>query len=104
MFYFRVFRTIRPFRVGLWLTGFLVIAWCAAINLLAILECLPVQSYWTHGPRRCINNESAFLGTTITNVIIDVIILVLPLPVLWKLHVKRSRKLALTGVFICGYW
>ena len=104
LFYGRVFGKVTYYKRALWLTGFLVVAWLIANNLLAILQCIPVQSYWEGGPRHCITAESSFLGTTITNILIDVIILILPLPGLWKLHISFRRKLALIGVFICGYW
>ena len=103
LFYLRVFNNTRTYKILLWATAGLIIAWCIGNNLLAIFECVPVQSYWNLHPGHCITS-SGFLGTTITNVAVDVIILILPLPKLWNLQLQRSRKLALIGVFVCGYW
>ena len=36
--------------------------------------------------------------------IIDLCILVMPLPMLWGLQTSRNRKLLTTGIFVCGYW
>lgn len=47
---------------------------------------------------------SLWLSSAIVGVTIDLILLILPLPIIWKLSMKRSRKLAVLGVFICGYW
>ncbi|PVH91230.1 hypothetical protein DM02DRAFT_664223 [Periconia macrospinosa] len=35
--------------------------------------------------------------------IIDFIILILPLPILWELHLSVWKKILVLGVFICGY-
>lgn len=104
LFYFRVFRNVRLYKYALWAASFLVVGWCIGINFLAMFECIPVQAYWQLTPRRCINNNVAFLGATISNVVVDIVILLLPLPMLWRLHLDTKRRLALSGVFICGYW
>ncbi|KAF1994671.1 hypothetical protein P154DRAFT_539418 [Amniculicola lignicola CBS 123094] len=44
-----------------------------------------------------------WLSTAIPSVVIDLILLVLPLPTVWALNIKRSRKVAVIGIFICGY-
>ena len=36
--------------------------------------------------------------------LIDLCILVLPLPMLWGLQAGRGKKLLVMGVFVCGYW
>jgi hypothetical protein len=44
-----------------------------------------------------------WLSSAIPVVIIDLILLVLPLPMIWKLRIKRSRDFAVLGVFILCY-
>ncbi|KAE8421554.1 hypothetical protein BDV36DRAFT_292202 [Aspergillus pseudocaelatus] len=36
------------------------------------------------------------------NILTDVLILVMPMPFVWKLHTRMTQKLALTGVFLLG--
>ncbi|KAI9656617.1 MAG: hypothetical protein M1821_004824 [Bathelium mastoideum] len=104
LFYFRVFRQIGLYRYAFWTAAFLVVAWCIGNNFLSIFVCFPVQSYWTGTPHRyCITNGDGFLEATISNVIIDFIILLLPMPICWRLHLTTKRKIALVGAFICGY-
>ena len=105
LFYLRCFQSDRKYRIVLWLTAFLVVAWCVANVMTTIFACgLPVGTYWETKNGRCINLSAATFATAISNILIDIIILVLPLPILWKLHTDRSRKIATSGVFICGYW
>lgn len=43
------------------------------------------------------------VGNSIASVIIDLVILIIPLPVLWKLQLKLGKKLLISGVFTGGY-
>lgn len=105
LFYFRVFQHLRIYSIALWFTAFLVVAWFLGTNLSSIFQCSPVQSAWDKNIKgHCIASGPDFLGTAISNLVVDLVILLIPLPALWRLHVSRTRKLALTGVFICGYW
>ena len=105
LFYVRVFGTVSAYRVIFWTVGILIVGWCVSINLLALLTCIPVQKAWLPTtPGSCLVTYRAFLGTSISNVVIDVIILIAPVPMLWRLHIETPRKFALIGVFAAGYW
>ena len=105
LFYVRVFRIVLVYRVIFWIVAFLIISWGIAINFLAIFACTPVHRYWDPTvPGTCLNKNLTFLGATVPNIVIDFILLVLPIPMLWRLHVETSTKFALVGVFSAGYW
>lgn len=36
------------------------------------------------------------------NVLSGILILLMPIPAVWKLHAPRGQKLAVTGVFLLG--
>lgn len=105
LFYIRVFRSIRAYRIAFWITGAILVGWCVANNFLALFTCVPVQKAWistTSG--HCLITQHTFLGATISNIIADLIVLILPMPMLWRLHIGTPRKLGLVGVFAAGYW
>lgn len=105
LFYMRFFGTVRVYRYLLWISGFLVVGWFIAITSVAVFMCAPIRKQWQPTvPGHCIDPHACFLGATITNVIIDFILLVLPAPMLWRVNVKASRKAGLVGVFATGYW
>ena len=104
-FYARVFQDSRVFRSCLWATGALVVGWWIVFVVLTIWTCTPPRKQWDPDtPGHCINFILVFKITTALNVLIDVIILVLPLPILSKLHTTLGRKLILVGAFVVGYW
>ena len=104
LFYARVLRDSRLFRSCLWTTGTLVVSWWIVSVLTTILTCIPPRKQWdTDIQGHCLNLITVFKGVTALNVLIDVIILLLPLPMLWKLHTTLRRKMMLTMAFVVGY-
>ena len=101
-FYARLF-SVRTFRVALYVVGTMVLMWWIAMQFTVIFECTPIDYSW-HPVRsgRCINLDQFFLGQAIPNIVTDMVILALPLPMIWKLHLPKSQKLALTCIFSLG--
>ena len=52
--------------------------------------------------RNCIDTLHYFLGIQIPNIILDLVIMMLPLPYLWNLHITLSQRIALSGIFTLG--
>lgn len=105
LFYARVFNNTKSrFKYALWTVHALNAAWLVGIIFAVIFECTPIQKAWDPTiPGRCDNEDALWLGSGIPSLLIDVLILLLPLPMLWRLQMKLSRKLLLVGVFACGY-
>ena len=77
-----------------WLTG------C----LMALLICKPIAFNWdkTIPGGHCGNIMGAYIWASFPNILTDVVMLLLPLPVIWNLHTSRSQKLGLTLTFLVG--
>ncbi|KAL1971039.1 hypothetical protein VTN77DRAFT_2873 [Rasamsonia byssochlamydoides] len=105
-FYYRIFqRTAEWFYFALWIVGSLCAAWLLGSWLSTMFQCNPVRASWEPVPgAHCISQWKWFLGTATPSMVLDLIILVIPLPMLWGLHVSNIRRVLLFGVFICGYW
>ncbi|MCJ1405072.1 hypothetical protein MMC11_008298 [Xylographa trunciseda] len=101
LFYSRIFKE-RYFKLALWVTTGIVTVWFVAIELSVLLECIPIHALWDFGPGQCIDLKAFFLGSGVPNVILNVVILVLPLPMIWTLQIERSQKIALSSVFLLG--
>ena len=75
------------------------------MNFLATFNCTPVDKYWKPElSGTCIDIYDGFLGTAIPNVITDIFLLLLPLPMLWRLYISWRSKIGLILVFFSGYW
>ena len=106
LFYTRIFTSQSPrFRHIIWMTHVLVLLWLLGIWFATLFLCSPIQKQWNPTVAgNCGDTGGLWLGSAIPSVIIDVIILALPMPMLWRLKLMRSRKILITGVFVCGYW
>ena len=109
LFYNRVFqcnwRTSAFFRANIILAAGLVTAWLLFTIPSTISQCTPVRKAWLpQTPGRCSYTNPWFIGRTISSVLIDVHIMLLPVPVLWSLYTGHPRKLVLIGFFSCAYW
>ena len=82
----------------------LTISYCLMVILEAFLLCQPLAFNWdkTIPGGFCANQQSAYISAGIINLIIDVTIIVLPMPMLWGLQMAFMRKVALTGIFSIG--
>ena len=71
----------------------------------AVFNCNPIDAYWDTqiSNKACVTTLHYFLSTQIPNIIMDVAILILPLPYLWKINVTLlSQKAGLLLVFTFG--
>lgn len=102
LFYRRLFPTQRIHQITMGLFIFLGV-WYTAFQLAAIFQCTPVNYYWNRTiPGHCVNYIDLYIALAATNTLTDITLLVLPMPTVWGLKVSRSRKLALSGVFLLG--
>lgn len=101
-FYRRVFATA-DFKMWSSIVAIIVIAWWIAVILVSIFSCHPVNGFWDTSSRiTCINTEAFYVGNAVPNIATDVIILLLPIRMIWHLHVSKDQKLALSFVFMLG--
>lgn len=105
-FYARVFkRTSRMLWISLYLVGAYATAWLLYSSILLVCLCRPIRKSWLPmTPGHCLQTFNWYLSQSLLSVFIDFVIMLLPLPTIWKLHTGRKRKSLLTGLFICGYW
>jgi hypothetical protein len=69
-----------------------------------MLQCLPVKRFWIPDLEggECFNQDLFYEASAIINVIGDVIVLLLPLPVVWSLNTSGRKKWALSFLFLLG--
>jgi hypothetical protein len=102
-FYLRIFSVEKTFRVAC--KVLLVYVFCLHLSgfLATIFACTPVRKSWDSTiPGHCVSLvklASVSGGLTASS---DFFILLLPLPVIWRLQMETKQKLALSAVFITG--
>ncbi|CAK3739231.1 integral membrane [Lecanosticta acicola] len=103
MMYQRLFGIDRRLTLAVKVVAAVVIAWWAGVDIATFLQCEPIERFWEYSTvGKCFDVVDFFEGSAIPNVIADVLILLLPQPILWKLQMSWSNKLALCGIFLLG--
>ena len=70
---------------------------------MALFQCTPVGRVWNFEiPGHCINILGFFRAETIFNLVTNVVILLLPMPMVWHLQMALQLKLLLIGIFATG--
>lgn len=104
LLYRRIFDT-REMRLATLIVGFMSITWLFADVFTIIFLCSPISSFWN--PKLMFSDDcgdiQAYLsGVSISNLLIDMIILSLPMTFIWNLQLTTKRKITLCCLFLLG--
>lgn len=104
-FYLRVSPCPR-FRRAVHALAAVVCAYTLAFGLVMVFRCRPVAAGWdlalARGGGRCIGNLAPMMALSVANIVIDVVILCLPVPVIVPLQMPLRQKATLTLLFATG--
>lgn len=104
LFQFLRFSNDMGYRRGCWTIGTVVTAYGVSALFVGIFACQPVAFAWDHQIRdgKCIDFLAFWLFNAAFNSITDIIVLILPLPVLRALQLPRRQGWILIGIFVLG--
>ncbi|KAK2735124.1 integral membrane protein [Colletotrichum kahawae] len=110
-FYWRIFSARRESRLAIYILLGITCAWGIAL-LVSTFQCLPVSAFWLRfdananlspSDYECgVNVKTFFIANAIPNIITDVLLLLLPVPGIWSLQLRKPQKMALVGIFTLG--
>lgn len=104
LLYRRIFATPNFRRISL-IIGALSVAWCIATILGQIFLCRPISASWHPDllfTDKCNDVQAYLTAITISNVLIDVVILCLPIHMVSKLRLPTRKKIVVSGIFMLG--
>ncbi|KAL2699458.1 hypothetical protein AAEP93_009433 [Penicillium crustosum] len=102
-FYGRIFN----FRWSLGWCMFVVLGYWVTIMVTVAVACRPLPCFWLAytdptATGVCIDVPTFFFGNGIGAMLVDVIILCMPLPTIYKLQMQLSQKIAFMGILLLG--
>ena len=103
LLYRRLFGCKRWFNRLIWLMiGFIAVNQILQL-FLSVFSCRPVNALWNMTLRGdCININLAALIFGSLNVVIDLILLIMPIPLVWRLRIEMRWRLQLVAIFLLG--
>ena len=100
--YLAIFPT-RPFHFTVYAVMGLVSCYCLGFIIRTFAICHPIEYNWDkdiHGS--CGDGEKSSIAGGISNMILDIIVIVLPMPMLWRLQMAAKKKMIVMGIFGLG--
>jgi hypothetical protein len=73
-------------------------------TFIVIFACNPVRASWdiTLTTAKCIPVKSIYLGGSLPNVITDAVLVIMPIPYVWRLHAPLMQRIVLASMFMLG--
>ena len=85
--------------------GAFALAWSIIYVFVACLNCKHLKVTWDISldpPAECIYLRAVTISQTLSNIVVDVAILCLPLGGVWQLQMSPRLKVAVAGMFLLG--
>ncbi|KAL1997775.1 hypothetical protein VTN02DRAFT_791 [Thermoascus thermophilus] len=93
----------RRLRIACYVVLGVVATFALWASLSAFLNCIPVKKFWEPDtPGYCLKFEVLWFLNASVNMVTDLTILILPMPVLSHLQLPRKQKMAIMAVFAVG--
>ena len=106
LLYLRVFSTNLPTRLAIYMGIFSVVVYNAVCSALVLVFCIPRHNEaWVElfSIYRCFRNEqNVLIASGALNLITDIYVLCLPLPIVWSLQLPLRKRLGLIAIFMTG--
>lgn len=102
-FYLRVF-SLKHYRIIVYILAGIVMATGIVCSIMALNLCRPFAYNWDRSISggTCVNENAFYRWGSLPNIITDIAMLILPIPIVWKLHTSRNVKVGLTVAFLTG--
>lgn len=81
--------------------GLVMAIWLVVSFFLALLDCVPIHAFWTGGGK-CISFKGFGIGYAVVNITTDLAVWLMPIPMIWNVHLPTGQKVALSFIFILG--
>lgn len=98
--YLNIF-TDKTLRIGTYITGAIILGTWISCTVAGLLTCRPLSYFWTQ-KGTCFNVNAYFRWSGLPNIVTDVAILVLPLPMVYHLQTSLRMKVGIAMTFALG--
>ncbi|KAJ8113909.1 hypothetical protein OPT61_g4080 [Boeremia exigua] len=99
--YMRVFAN--QLRLWVYGAGVIVVLWAIILNFLFIFLCDPISQQWTvERVGHCMDQMLVLKCLILTNLVTDVIVVVLPIRSVWQLQMRKTEKFVVLACFGLG--
>ncbi|KAK0291078.1 hypothetical protein LTR35_001799 [Friedmanniomyces endolithicus] len=100
--YLRIFNQ-KGFATLVMVVSAIVAAGSLAFTLGTVFQCTPVHGAWDRRvPGHCVNNEAFWYSHAVFNIFFDIVVFIMPIPLIRTLKLARGQKTGLISIFCLG--
>ncbi|KAK6535647.1 hypothetical protein TWF694_002102 [Orbilia ellipsospora] len=93
------------YQVAVWITTGLVVAYTVSVFFVYVFECPNPKDAWGPTfPTGCMNLSILYYATASGNILTDIVILVLPIPVLLSVQIQKRKRIFASITRIWAIW
>lgn len=102
--YYRIFAISILFRRVYHATQCIIVATGLAFTIGTVFQCTPVVAFWSTEieSASCIAQKPWWMSFSLINILLDILLLVLPIPSTWKLHMSLQEKIGICLIYCTG--
>lgn len=90
----RVFNVNRRYVLGTYLFIGAMAAYYLPVLFVKIIICRPIRAFWDPSvPGQCFNNRPIFVGDTTMSAVTDLVVLLMPIPLIAQLQMPWQKKI-----------
>lgn len=99
----RVFGSVhKKTLIGIYIfTAMIVLYYVSGLFIKAFI-CWPISAYWLGEEDKCLNQSAIITADAIISVISDLVILLVPMPLIWSLQLPMKKRLRIIGMLCAG--
>ncbi|KAL2813027.1 CFEM domain-containing protein [Aspergillus granulosus] len=105
LLYLRLFPS-KKLRLAVFIALAITIAWGAATFLAQLFSCSPINYFWNkwdgEHEGHCSSHNALLLAHAILNIVMDVVVIGIPMPILFKLHMSLEKRIGMCVMFAVG--
>jgi len=101
LFYKQIFAVPR-FKLAANLLIAIIIAWLIAFFLTTLFQTWPISMNWTGVGINLLNEGAMYTAQAVLDIVLDLAVLCMPLPMIKNLNLSTQRKWNLVGIFWLG--
>ncbi|KAI0481786.1 hypothetical protein F4859DRAFT_512922 [Xylaria cf. heliscus] len=105
LLYLRVFGGVKWFRRTCYILLAIVALYCTVSTLVSIFQCIPIRASFDKSIARktCIRIGPFWYTNSVFSIVTDIIILIIPMPIIYGLQMRIYDKAVLMGAFAAGF-
>ncbi|KAL4880293.1 hypothetical protein BJY04DRAFT_219289 [Aspergillus karnatakaensis] len=105
LLYLRLFPN-KGLRLAVHIALGVTVAWSLASLFSQLFSCKPINHFWNRWDGEheghCTSHNALLLAHAIINIVMDVVVIAIPMPILFKLHMSLEKRIGMCAMFAVG--